>query len=49
MAELGPAQIESDARLIRFCETLDDTSLEREVVLDRGDEGLTRERVHAVL
>jgi uncharacterized damage-inducible protein DinB len=49
MAELGPAQLESDARLIRFCEALDDTALECEVVLDRGDEGLTRERVHAVL
>ena len=49
MAELSAAQFASDARLIRFCEMLDEQGLEREVVLDRGDEGLTREKVHAVL
>jgi uncharacterized damage-inducible protein DinB len=49
MAELGAAQRESDARLIRFCESLDEAGLTRLVTLDRGDEGLTRETVSAVL
>ena len=49
MAELSPAQRALDARLVRFCDALDDAALAREVVLDRGDEGKTRERVHAVL
>jgi uncharacterized damage-inducible protein DinB len=49
MAELSAAQRESDARLVRFCESLDPAGLGREVILDRGDEGLTRESVSAVL
>ena len=49
MAELAAAQATLDARLIRLCDALDAAALEREVVLDRGDEGLTRERTHAVL
>ncbi len=49
MAELSVAQRASDTRLIRFCERLDERALERFVVLDRGDEGPTRERVGAVL
>ena len=49
MRELGEAQAALDARLVRFCESLDDAALAREVTLDRGDEGLTRERVDAVL
>jgi uncharacterized damage-inducible protein DinB len=49
LAELSAAQRESDARLIRFCESLDAQAIEREVTLDRGDEGLTRETVRAVL
>ena len=49
MAELSAAQAALDERLIRFCDALDPAALEREVVLDRGDEGLTRERTHAVL
>ena len=49
LSELTAAQRASDARLIRFCDALDGAALEREVVLDRGDEGLTRERVDAVL
>lgn len=49
MAELALAQSALDERLIRFCAALDPTALAREVVLDRGDEGLTRERVDAVL
>ena len=49
MAELARAQDESDARLVRFCESLRDADLEREVTIDRGDEGLTRESVLNVL
>jgi uncharacterized damage-inducible protein DinB len=49
MAELAPAQREVDLRLIRFCESLDASGLERSVELDRGDEGVTRETVAAVL
>ena len=49
MVELAAAQRALDARLIRFCDGLDAAALEREVVLDRGDEGLTRERTQAVL
>jgi uncharacterized damage-inducible protein DinB len=47
--QLMPAQREADQRLIRFCESLDQNVLEREVTLDRGDEGLTRESVTAIL
>ncbi len=49
MLELSRAQEEADARLIRFCESLRDADLEREVRIDRGDEGLTRESVLNVL
>jgi uncharacterized damage-inducible protein DinB len=49
MPALTAAQTESDRRLIRFCDGLDEASLAREVVYDRGDEGLTREAVHAAL
>jgi uncharacterized damage-inducible protein DinB len=49
IAELAAAQRESDRRLIRFCESLDPSALERRVTLDRGGEGLTRESVRAVL
>ena len=49
MAELGPAQREADQRLIRFCDALDRGVLTKEVTLDRGDEGLTRESVSAIL
>jgi uncharacterized damage-inducible protein DinB len=49
MPELAAAQRESDARLIRFCESLDTRGLERRITLDRGDEGLTSEPVRAVL
>src|SRR5262245_4917783 len=41
MPELSRAQDEADRRLIRFCESLRDAELEREVTIDRGDEGLT--------
>jgi uncharacterized damage-inducible protein DinB len=49
IAELSAAQREADARLIRFCDGLDAGGLAREVTLDRGDEGLTRESVPALL
>lgn len=49
MAELALAQREADQRLIRFCESLDPDGWAREVILDRGDEGLTRESVGAIL
>jgi uncharacterized damage-inducible protein DinB len=49
LRELEAAQRESDRRLIRFCDSLDAAALEREVTLDRGDEGLMRESVSAVL
>jgi uncharacterized damage-inducible protein DinB len=49
MPELAAAQRESDRRLIRFCDSLDAAGLARQVTLDRGDEGLTRESVSGVL
>jgi uncharacterized damage-inducible protein DinB len=49
MAELTVAQCNADERLIRFCESLDQSTLAREATLDRGDEGLTRELVSAIL
>ena len=49
MAELRAAQRESDARLVRFCESLGEAGLAREMTLDRGDEGITHESVSAVL
>jgi uncharacterized damage-inducible protein DinB len=49
LAELAGAQAESDRRLIRFCDALDESDLERTVTIDRGDDGLTRETVAAVL
>jgi len=48
-AELAAAQAEADARLVRYCDALSEEMLEQVVVLDRGDHGLTREAVHAVL
>lgn len=49
LAELAPAQAAADARLLRFCDALRESELERIVVLDRGEDGLTRESLHAVL
>ncbi|HTO09150.1 MAG TPA: DinB family protein [Myxococcota bacterium] len=49
LAELAAAQRAADARLVRFCDALEPGTLAREVTLDRGDEGLTREPVTAVL
>ena len=49
MAELSAAQRQVDARLVRFCESLDAGALARVVAIDRGDEGLFRETVPALL
>jgi uncharacterized damage-inducible protein DinB len=49
LPELAAAQRESDARLVHFCDALVESDLERVVVLDRGEHGLTREAVHALL
>jgi uncharacterized damage-inducible protein DinB len=49
LGDLAPAQAAADARLVRFCEGLTEETLDRVVVLDRGEDGLTHEAVHAVL
>jgi uncharacterized damage-inducible protein DinB len=49
LADLAAAQRESDLRLLRFCDALGEGDLVRTVVLDRGEKGLTRESVHALL
>lgn len=49
LAELTAAQRESDERLIRLCDSLTPEALEGQVTLDRGEQGLTRESVRAVL
>ncbi|HUG61513.1 MAG TPA: DinB family protein [Methylomirabilota bacterium] len=52
-AERGPAytarQAEADRRLIAFCDGLDEGRLSAEVVTDRGDDGMIRERIDALL
>jgi uncharacterized damage-inducible protein DinB len=49
LAELRTAQRAADARLVRYCDAATEAELARIVVLDRGDEGLTRETAAAVL
>jgi uncharacterized damage-inducible protein DinB len=49
LADLGAAQTATDARLVRYCDGLTEDTLEQVVVLDRGEHGLTREVVRAVL
>jgi uncharacterized damage-inducible protein DinB len=49
LADLAAARAATDARLVRYCDGLTDDTLEQIVVLDRGEHGLTREVVHAVL
>jgi uncharacterized damage-inducible protein DinB len=49
LAELAEAQAASDCRLIRFCDALDEAALGRNVTIDRGGDGLTRETVSDVL
>ncbi len=49
LADLAPAQAATDARLVRYCDALGEDGLARVVVVDRGEHGLTREVVSAVL
>jgi uncharacterized damage-inducible protein DinB len=49
LADLAVAQRATDARLIRYCDALTEEALEEVVTLDRGEHGLQREAVHAVL
>jgi uncharacterized damage-inducible protein DinB len=49
LAELAAAQAATDARLVRYCDSLSEDMLEQVVGLDRGEHGLTREAVRAVL
>ena len=49
IATLRAAQRAADVRLIRYCDDLSEPALARSVVLDRGEDGLTRETVAAVL
>jgi uncharacterized damage-inducible protein DinB len=49
LADLATAQAATDARLVRYCDGLTDDTLDQVVDLDRGEHGLTREAVHAVL
>lgn len=49
LADLAAAQAATDARLVRYCDGLTEDTLEQVVVLDRGEHGLTREAVRAVL
>jgi uncharacterized damage-inducible protein DinB len=49
LADLAVAQRASDARLVRYCDGLTEEALEEVVTFDRGEQGLHRESVHAVL
>jgi uncharacterized damage-inducible protein DinB len=46
MTELSPVQRDLDRRLISVCNSLDAVELKRVVVLDRGADGIRRERLH---
>jgi uncharacterized damage-inducible protein DinB len=47
--DVAREQAVADARLVRYCDAVTEGGLGDLVELDRGDEGLTRETVHAVL
>lgn len=49
LAELAAAQSATDARLVRYCDGLNEETLDHIVTLDRGERGLSRERARAVL
>lgn len=49
LADLALAQRATDARLIQYCEALNEIRLERAIAIDRGVHGVTQEAVHAVL
>ena len=48
-ADLAAAQRATDARLIRYCDGLTEAALENTVTFDRGERGIHREAIHAVL
>jgi len=43
------AQRATDIRLVRYCDSVTEEALEDVATLDRGEHGLHREAVHAVL
>jgi uncharacterized damage-inducible protein DinB len=49
VAALAVAQRAADIRLIRYCDDLTEETVDAVVSLDRGEHGIHRERVHAVL
>ena len=49
LPDLALAQRSTDVRLVRYCDGLTEEELEKVVTLDRGEDGLHREAVHAVL
>ncbi len=49
LSDLAAAQRATDAGLIRYCDGLTEEALEEVVTFDRGEHGLQREAVHAVL
>ena len=49
LSDLAVAQRATDTRLVRYCDGLTEEALEEVVTFDRGERGLHREVVHAVL
>ena len=49
LSDLAVAQRATDTRLVRYCDSLTEEALEEVVTFDRGEHGLHREAVHAVL
>jgi len=49
LLDLAAAQRAMDERLVQYCDALNGARLERVIIIDRGEEGMTREVVHAVL
>lgn len=49
LSDLAVAQRATDTRLVHYCDGLTEEALEEMVTFDRGEDGLHREVVHAVL
>ena len=49
LSDLAVAQRATDTRLVRYCDGLTEEALEEVVTFHRGEHGLHREAVHAVL
>ncbi|HUI58759.1 MAG TPA: DinB family protein [Steroidobacteraceae bacterium] len=49
LSDLVVAQRATDTRLVRYCDGLTEEALEEVVTFDRGEHGLHREAIHAVL